>query len=102
MQVIALHAVVQDAEAWCPERGERATDCGHRGFVAQGGETRRRTKGDVRRASTVVSLAPSVRYGTASCRHRPTSTAATAAPGAEWKLELLKTAAHLNMAYITS
>jgi hypothetical protein len=102
MQVIALHAVVQDAEAWCPERGERATDCGHRWVVAQGGEPRRRTKGDVRGAATVVSLASSVRYGTASRRHRPTSTAATATPGTEWKLELLKTPAHLNTAYITS
>jgi hypothetical protein len=102
MQVVALHAVVQDAEAWCPERSERMTDRRYRVVVAERGEVRRRAKGDVRRATTVVRLTPPMRYGATSRQRRTSGAAATATPGAEWELELSKAAVHVNMAYITN
>jgi hypothetical protein len=88
MDVVGLHAPVQDAEGPLRGSGEGLAHWAENASLAKRGDATGGTEGDVHRDVAIMGRATAVRHGTATWRRRPTRAPPMAAPRAEDKAAL--------------
>ena len=102
VQMVALHAEVQDAEARGARRAQRVLDRNEDPMGSEGGNGGCRPQGHVRRAMSLVRDPAAVRDRAAPGSGLAPGAASSTAPGADRKIELPCVPRHLITADITT